>query len=222
MRTPDQKLFLLPQRWAFCAMLLISSCAAKPPHETGTFKTSELVELQKLDPTIRLDIRYATSKNFAGRPVYAEARAFLQRPAAEALVRVNQELKPLGYQLLVFDGYRPWSVTKLFWEITPRKNKKFVANPKKGSRHNRGCAVDLSLWDLAANKEVPMPGEYDEMSPRSYVAYAGGTPEQRKLRDLLRSKMERHGFTVLEAEWWHFDYKDWRSYSIQNIPFEKL
>jgi D-alanyl-D-alanine dipeptidase len=203
-------------------MLLISSCAAKPPRETGTFRASELIELQKLDPTIRLDIRYATSNNFAKQAVYSEARAFLQRPAAEALVQVNQELKLLGYQLLVFDGYRPWSVTKLFWDITPRKDKKFVANPKKGSRHNRGCAVDLSLWDTAAGKEVSMTGEYDEMSPRSYVAYTGGTPEQRKLRDLLRSKMERHGFTVLEAEWWHFDYKDWRAYSIQNIPFEKL
>lgn len=222
MRHPDQKLFFPQPLWALCALLLASSCAAKPPHETGTFKPSELVELQRLDPTIRLDIRYATGKNFSGRPVYPEAKAFLQRPAAEALARVNKELKPLGYQLLVFDGYRPWSVTKLFWDITPRQKKEFVANPKKGSRHNRGCAVDLSLWDTAAGKEVAMPGEYDEMSPRSYVGYAGGTSEQRKLRDLLRSKMEQNGFTVLPAEWWHFDYKDWKLYSIQNIPFEKL
>ena len=217
-----KKPFWLHRRWAFGAVLLISSCAARPPHETGAFRPSELVELQRLDPTIRLDIRYATRQNFAGRPVYAQPRAFLQRPAAEALVRVNKELEPLGYRLLVFDGYRPWSVTKLFWDITPKAKKEFVANPKKGSRHNRGCAVDLSLWDIVAAKEVPMTGDYDEMSPRSYVAYAGGTPEQRAARDLLRRHMEQHGFVVLPAEWWHFDYQDWKAYPIQNIPFEKL
>ncbi|UOQ97419.1 M15 family metallopeptidase [Hymenobacter sp. 5317J-9] len=203
-------------------VVLISSCAARPPHETGAFRAPELVELQKLDPTIRLDIRYATARNFVGRPVYTQARAFLQRPAAEALVQVNQELAPLGYRLLVFDGYRPWRVTKTFWDITPPDKKEFVADPSKGSRHNRGCAVDLSLWDVAAGREVPMTGEYDEMSPRSYAAYTGGTPEQRAARDLLRHHMEAHGFTVLPAEWWHFDYKDWKAYPIQDVPFEKL
>ncbi|WP_051718459.1 M15 family metallopeptidase [Hymenobacter sp. IS2118] len=222
MRNPDNQLSSFQRLWAFSAVLMVSSCAARPPHETGAFKPSELVELRRLDPSIRLDIRYATTKNFAGRAVYSEARAFLQRPAAEALVRVNKELETLGYRLLVFDGYRPWSVTKLFWDITPREKRKFVANPKKGSRHNRGCAVDLSLWDIATGKEVAMTGAYDEMSPRSYVAYAGGTAEQRAKRDLLRSKMEQHGFKVIPDEWWHFDYQDWRSYRIQNIPFEKL
>ena len=222
MHHSPKKPFWLHRRWAFGAVLLISSCAARPPHETGAFRPSELVELQRLDPTIRLDIRYATRQNFAGRPVYAQPRAFLQRPAAEALVRVNKELEPLGYRLLVFDGYRPWSVTKLFWDITPKGKKEFVANPKKGSRHNRGCAVDLSLWSIATGQEVAMPGDYDEMSPRSYGAYAGGTPEQRAARDLLRRHMEQHGFAVLPAEWWHFDYQDWKAYSIQDIPFEKL
>ena len=221
LRSPKNPISL-QQLWAFCTALLISSCAAKPPHETGEFRASELVELQRLDPTIKLDIRYATSQNFAGRPVYSEARAFLQRPAAEALVRVNQELEPLGYRLLVFDGYRPWSVTKLFWDITPKEKKEFVANPKKGSRHNRGCAVDLSLYEVASGKEVTMPGAYDEMSERSYSTYTGGTPEQRAARDLLRRHMEQNGFTVLEGEWWHFDYKDWKSYALQNIPFSKL
>ena len=211
-----------PRLWALGTAVLISSCAAKPPQETGSFREASLVELTKLDPTIRLDIRYATSQNFVGRPVYTQARAFLQRPAAEALARVNQELRPLGYTLLVFDGYRPWSVTKTFWDVTPKAKRNFVANPKKGSRHNRGCAVDLSLWDIAAGQEVPMPGAYDEMSPRSYVAYAGGTAEQRAKRDLLRSKMEQHGFKVIADEWWHFDYQDWKSYRIQNTPFEKL
>ena len=212
-----QQLFIL----LFVAALF-ASCAAKPPHETGDFKQSDLVELIKLDTAIHLDIRYATSNNLTGRPVYNQARAFLQRPAAEALVKINAELKSLGYGLLVFDGYRPWSVTKLFWDITSEENKKFVADPKKGSRHNRGCAADLSLYDLATGKEIEMTGVYDEMSERSYPNYTGGTEEQRKMRDLLRSKMEAQGFTVFDYEWWHFDYKDWKDYRITNIPFSEI
>jgi zinc D-Ala-D-Ala dipeptidase len=202
--------------------LLLNSCATRPPTESGNFITSDLVELIKLDSTFKLDIRYATSNNLAGRPVYTEARAFMQRPAAEALVKVNSELKKLGYGLLVFDGYRPWSVTKIFWDITSEENRKFVADPKKGSRHNRGCAVDLSLYDLASGKEIQMPGVYDETSERSYPDYKGGTDEQRKMRDLLRSKMEANGFTVFEVEWWHFDFNNWRSFRIQNIPFSEI
>src|ERR1044071_3839037 len=122
--------------WSFVFLI---SCKTKPPVETGSFIKSDLVELIKLDPGIKLDIRYATSNNLVGRPVYSEARAFLQRPAAESLVKVNKELNKLGYGLLIFDGYRPWSVTKLFWDISPNVKKQFVADPRKGSRHNRGC-----------------------------------------------------------------------------------
>ncbi len=194
----------------------------QPPVETGTFKKSDLVELVKLDTTIHLDIRYATKNNFLGKPVYKEAKAFLQRPAAEALVEVNKELKSSGYGLVIFDGYRPWSVTKLFWDMTPEDKKEFVADPKNGSRHNRGCAVDLSLYKLSTGKEVNMPSEYDEMSERANADYKGGTEEQRHLRDLLRSKMETHGFEVLDVEWWHFDFNGWKSYRIENIPFSKI
>jgi zinc D-Ala-D-Ala dipeptidase len=210
------------QSFVIIFLLLLISCAGKPPDEKGNFKKSDLVELIKLDSTIHLDIRYATSNNFLGKPVYKEARAFLQRPAAEALVKVNEELKPFGYGLVVFDGYRPWSVTKTFWDITPEDKKQFVANPKNGSRHNRGCAVDLSLYELSTGREVQMPSEYDEMSDRAYSNYEGGTEGQRKLRDFLRSKMEANGFKVLDVEWWHFDYKDWKSYRIGNIAFEDI
>jgi zinc D-Ala-D-Ala dipeptidase len=203
-------------------LIILSGCAEGPPNETGDFKESDLVELVKLDPSFKLDIRYATSNNLVGRPVYTEARAFLQLPAAESLVKVNQELKPLGFGLMIFDGYRPWSVTKTFWDITPDEDKKFVADPKEGSRHNRGCAIDLSLYDLATGEEIEMTGVYDEMSERSYPDYTGGTNEQRQARDLLRSKMEANGFTVYEFEWWHFDYKDWRTYRIENIPFSDI
>jgi D-alanyl-D-alanine dipeptidase len=207
---------------AVISLALLNSCATKPPHETGVFKATDLIELVKLDTSIHLDIRYATSNNLEGRPVYDEARAFLQRPAAEALVQVNKDLRKLGYGLLVFDGYRPWSVTKLFWDLTPKKDKIFVANPKEGSKHNRGCAIDLSLYEIATGKEVEMTGIYDEMSERSYPTYTGGTAEQRKMRDLLRSKMEAHDFNVYEYEWWHFDFTDWKSYRIGNIQFSEI
>ncbi|HYL86425.1 MAG TPA: M15 family metallopeptidase [Candidatus Angelobacter sp.] len=196
--------------------------AATPPEEKGQFRVTDLVELSRLDPSIHLDIRYATANDFLGTPVYSQARAFLQRPAAEALLRVQQKLKPLGYGLLIHDAYRPWYVTKIFWEATPPEGKIFVADPAQGSRHNRGCAVDLTLYDLASGKPIEMPGTYDEMSPRSFPDYPGGTSLQRWHRDLLRRAMESEGFTVYEAEWWHFDYKDWKEYPIQNIPFEKL
>lgn len=198
------------------------SCAPKPPKEPGVFRRPELVELIRLEPTVKLEIRYATSNNFMGRPVYKEARAFLQKPAAEALVRAHQKLRDQGYGLLIFDGYRPWAVTKEFWDATPADKKIFVADPKKGSKHNRGCAVDLTLFDLKTGKEVQMPGAYDEMSERSAIDYNGGTEESRRLRDLLRSAMEAEGFKVYEPEWWHYDYKDWKQYPILNIPFEKM
>lgn len=194
----------------------------EPPAETGDFKPADLVELIRLDPTLKLDVRYATPHNFTKRAVYTEARVFLQRPAAEAVVAVHRELQALGYGLLLFDGYRPWSVTKLFWDITPAKDRMFVANPRKGSKHNRGCAIDLSLYELATGKEVQMPGAYDEFSERSFPSYPGGTEKQRQLRDLLRSKMEAHGFTVDGNEWWHFDLNDWRSYRIQNVGFSEI
>jgi D-alanyl-D-alanine dipeptidase len=203
-------------------LLLLSAAKAQPPQETGDFKQTDLVELVKVVPNIKLDIRYATLNNFTHRRVYTQARAFLQRPAAEALIKASKVLKPMGYGLLIFDGYRPWSVTKIFWDITPDSNKRFVANPQKGSRHNRGCAVDLSLYDLKTGKEIAMTGAYDEMTERSYPGYTGGTDKQRKMRDLLRSVMEAQGFKVNEFEWWHFDYKDWPLYTITNVPFSEI
>jgi len=196
--------------------------AQQAPRESGKFRTPDLVELIKLDPAIKLDIRYATSNNFVGKPVYQEARAFLQRPAAEALLRALQKLKAQGYGLLIFDGYRPWAITKLFWDITPADKHNFVANPAKGSKHNRGCAVDLSLYDLKTGQEIEMPSAYDEFSERAYPTYKGGTASQRRTREILRRAMEAEGFRVNEYEWWHFDYQDWRRYPILNISFAEL
>ena len=195
---------------------------AQPPKETRHFRKAELVELIKLDPTIKLDIRYATDRNFLSTPMYSQARAFLQRPAAEALLRAHQSLKTKGYGLLIYDAYRPWYVTKMFWDATPKDKKIFVADPKDGSRHNRGCAVDLTLYDLKTGKAVDMPSLYDEMSQRAYADYLGGTEEERRHRAVLRAAMEAEGFTVYPQEWWHFDYKDWREYPIMNVRFEDI
>ena len=202
--------------------LIKEALKAQPPNETGDFLPTDLVELRKLDPTIKLEIRYATTNNLFGTVFYSQARAFLQRPAAEALVRVNRKLKTAGYGLVVHDGYRPWYVTKVFWDATPDDKKLFVADPTKGSRHNRGCAVDLTLYDLKTGKAVEMVSTYDETTDRAYPNYPGGTSLQRWHRDLLRSAMEAEGFTVFEAEWWHFDYKDWQKYRIGNVQFEQI
>jgi len=195
---------------------------ARPPSEAGQFRKPDLVELIKLDPTIRLDIRYATSNNFLGAPFYTTARAFLQRPAAEAMLRAHRSLEKQGYGLLIHDAYRPWHVTKLFWEATPDSGRIFVADPSKGSKHNRGAAVDLTLYDRATGMPAKMVGGYDEFSPRSNPDYPGGTSLERWQRDLLRHAMEAEGFTVNEVEWWHFDDRAWSEYPILNLRFEEL
>ena len=196
--------------------------AATPPAEGAGLRAPDLVELRSLDSSIHYDIRYATSNNFMGTPFYTSAHAFMQRPAAEAVVRAAAKLRALGYGLIIHDAYRPWYVTKMFWDGTPADKHVFVADPSQGSRHNRGCAVDLTLYDLRTGAPIRMTGGYDEFSDRSYPLYPGGTSSQRWHRDLLRRAMEGQGFTVYDAEWWHFDYKDWRRYPIGNRTFEQL
>ncbi len=181
-----------------------------------------MIELIKLDSSIHLDIRYARHDNFVGRPVYSEARAFLQRPAADALVRVHKNLRNEGLGLSIFDAYRPWSVTDLFWRVVEDDQRQYVADPAVGSRHNRGCAVDLTLFDLASGKQLEMPSEFDEFNEKSHPDYPGGAPVQRQNRDILRKAMEQQAFTVNPKEWWHFDYKDWSSFEVSDIPFEQL
>lgn len=193
-----------------------------PPREKGRFRPADLVELIEIDPTLKLDIRYATTNNFTGRVLYPAPRAFLQRPAAEALKRANQKLRKQGYGLLIFDGYRPWAITKLFWDVTSGDQRNYVADPAKGSKHNRGCAVDLSLFDLQTGKEIEMPSAYDEMTQRAWPTYKGGSGAARRVRDLLRRTMEAEGFRVNEYEWWHFDYREWRKYPILNLSFAEI
>lgn len=202
--------------------LRVRAAQAKPPLEQQDFRPSDLQELINLDPSLRLDIRYATENNFMGSKFYEQSRAFLQRPAANALVRVQKDLASHGLGLLIHDAYRPWSVTKMFWDATPSELKHFVANPKSGSRHNRGCAVDLTLFDFASNEAVSMPSGYDEFSERSYAGYPGGSSRQRWYRERLRSAMEKEEFEVYRFEWWHFDHRDWQHYGLGNQSFADL
>ena len=195
---------------------------AQPPSQSAELRQPEFVDLAALDATIRLDIRYAGSNNFMSAVFYRQPRAFMQRPAAQALLAAHRSLKDKGYGLLIHDAYRPWYVTKMFWDATPEEQKIFVANPANGSRHNRGAAVDLTLYDLGNGEAVEMVGGYDEFSDRSFPEYPGGTSLQRWRRDLLRSAMQAQGFQVYQYEWWHFDYQDWEQYPVLNLTFEEI
>lgn len=184
--------------------------------------SDQLVELIKLDPNLRLDIRYATSNNFLGFPVYPQARAFLQKPAAEALKEANLELKQEGLGLLILDAYRPLSVTQLMWDETPASKRDYVADPKKGSRHNRGAAVDLTIIDLSTGKPVEMPSRYDDFSERAHHSFQGCSATAKANRAKLRALMEKHGFEPLSNEWWHYDFRGWEKYPILDKAFSEL
>lgn len=196
--------------------------ASTPPVPPAGLRAMELVDLRKMSRKMKFDIRYATANNFMGAPLYSRPGAYLQKPAAEALLKAEKVLNRQGYGLLIHDAYRPWRVTKMFWEATPVALRNFVANPATGSRHNRGCAVDLSLYDLRTGEPVEMPSGFDEFSDRAYPDYPGGTSRQRYLRGVLRRAMEGVGFTVNDDEWWHFDYWMWKQYPVGAIRFEQL
>jgi D-alanyl-D-alanine dipeptidase len=203
-------------------VLIAEARRATPPVFPKSRIDPDLVDITALDPTLRLDICYASKDNFLHAPVYEEARAFLQRPVAEALVRVNRALAAKGYALRIHDAYRPWWVTKVFWEATAPVNRAYVADPVKGSVHNRGCAVDLDLVHLPGGTAATMPSDYDEMSVRSHADYAGGDAQAREHRELLKAAMKAEGFTVLKEEWWHYDHASSSGYPIMNLPFESI
>jgi D-alanyl-D-alanine dipeptidase len=204
------------------AALRAAALAAKPPAEPAIRRAGDLVALGGVVPNVRIDTRYATANNFTGQPIYERPGAYLQRPAAQALARVATRLARRGFGLIIYDAYRPWFATKLFWDVVPPDKHGFVADPAKGSRHNRGCAVDLALYDLRTGAIVAMPSRYDEMSARAAPDFAGGTDAERAHRALLGAAMAREGFTVNDSEWWHFDYRDWADYPIGTISFTQL
>lgn len=180
----------------------------------------ELVDLKKYIPSLKLDIRYATKNNFLGEPVYKQKRAFARRPAAAALKAVQEELKTKNLGLMIFDGYRPYSVTVKFFEKT--QDTVFCAVPWRGSRHNRGCAIDLTLYSLKTGKALPMPTPFDDFSKKAHAEYKDLPANIIKNRELLKDVMHRHGFKVLADEWWHYDFSDWKNFELMDIPFEEL
>ncbi len=177
------------------------------------------VNLKKYDYSIKLDIRYATENNFVKQKVYPSADCFLRKNVAHALSRVQNSLKMLGLRLKVYDCYRPLSVQKKFWEIMP--DDRYVSDPKKGSKHNRGAAVDLTLIDKNGD-EVEMPTPYDDFTEKAHRDYQGGSKLSLRHRKLLEDSMQKEGFTGIPTEWWHFDFKGWEKYPIEDIPFDKL
>jgi D-alanyl-D-alanine dipeptidase len=182
----------------------------------------QLVEIIKEIPSIKLDIRYATTNNFSGVAVYKQAKAFARRPVVDALEEIQLVLNKQGLGLKIFDAYRPYAVTVKFWKVTPIDKKEFVANPKTGSRHNRGCAIDLTIINLQTGKELDMPTPYDSFAAAASPTFEDVTPLQKQNRNLLINIMENHGFKVIKNEWWHYDFKGWDKFPLMDIPFEKL
>ena len=181
------------------------------------------MELVKLDPSIKLDMRYATTNNFTGRVLYDEARAFLTVAAAQALARASAAARAEGFGLTIYDAYRPWRVTKQLWDAAPVGPKKnYVANPKRGSKHNRGCAVDLTLHDLKTGAPVEMPTEFDDFSEKAHRDYAGASAVAITNRARLQRYLEAQGFVGLSNEWWHFDFTGWENYPVMDVPFNEI
>ena len=179
----------------------------------------DLVEIYTINPTIMLDIRYATKNNFTGQQVYPEARCFLRRKTAEKMNNVQKELKTMGLGLKIWDAYRPRSVQYVFWKLVP--NPLYVGDPNKGSKHNLGAAVDCTLIDKDG-KELIMPSTFDDFSKKAHRDYANMSPEAAKNCKLLEDIMVKHGFSFYYNEWWHFNDIDWRQYDLLDIPFSDL
>ena len=196
--------------------------AASPPAEPPAPLPSDLVDVTTLDPSIRVDLRYAGDDNVVGEELLETSRAFLQRPAAEELVRAHRALARQGYGLVVRDAYRPWWVTKVVWDATPPEVRRFLADPADGSGYNRGTTVDVGLYRLADGAIVGLPSPYGEMSVRAYRDFPGGTSEQRWHRDLLLEAMEAQDFSAQATQWWRYDLAEGRRYPILNLPFEGL
>lgn len=180
----------------------------------------QLVDLEKVIPNLVLDIRYATENNFTKQRIYNLAKAYARKPVADALVKVQNELAKSGLALKIFDAYRPYKATVKFYEVYPDTT--YVASPYRGSRHNRGCAIDLTLIDLKTRKELKMPTEYDSFRKEAWPSTPAKDPEAAKNRALLINVMEKYGFKVNSSEWWHFDFKGWKQYEVLDIDFEEL
>lgn len=204
---------------AGCTGRMGSPTLAMPADPAATARP-DLVDLARVDPRFRFDIRYATPDNFMRRPLYPIARAVAQRPVAEALTKVQTRAEAAGYGLLIFDAYRPWRITRMMWDETPPEQREFVADPRAGSRHNRGCSIDLSLH--RGGIEVAMPSAYDDFTPAAYRSNTAAPPDALAISRLLEGWMVAEGFVPLANEWWHYDWADWRRYPIIDVPLEDV
>ena len=198
---------------ALLALLLLCESRA------AEIKVADLVDVQKRIPGVVLDIRYATTNNFTGKQIYPSARCYLRKQTADKLAMVQQELKSQGLGLKLFDGYRPLSAQRKLWEIVP--DSRYIADPAKGSKNNRGAAVDLTLVDKNG-KELAMPTPYDDFTEKAHWNYQNLPQEAIRNRTLLRQIMEKHGFKGISTEWWHFDDRNWEQYEILDLDFDKI
>ena len=217
-----------------CFLLLFTSYASTAQNKYGLTPTNhdqykssvtsnpekELVELVGVIPGLQLDIRYATTNNFTGEVIYKIAKAYARKPVAEALKRVQSDLKDQGLELKIHDGYRPYAATVKFYEVYGDTT--FVASPYQGSRHNRGCAIDLTLINSKTKKELNMPTPYDSFQEEAFPNYPLKDEEAIKNRTLLITAMEKRGFKVYDSEWWHFDFMGWENFDVLDIDFEEL
>lgn len=185
-----------------------------------TAPEKELVDLTKVVPGVVLDIRYATTNNFTGEQIYTLARAYARKPVAKALRDAQEEFRKSGVGIKVFDAYRPYKATVRFYEVY--KDTTYVASPYRGSRHNRGCAIDMTIIDLKTGKELTMPTEFDSFKKEAWPRTPVKDPTIKKNRDLIISVMERHGFKVNSSEWWHFDFVGWKRFEVMDIDYEEL
>lgn len=183
-------------------------------------ESAKLVDIKTINPEIILDIRYATTNNFLNQKLYPVAKCALRKEVAEKLSQVQTDLEIMGLGLKVYDCYRPLSVTKKMWEVLP--DSRYVANPAKGSRHNRGAAVDVSLIDLSTGKELEMPTEFDDFSEQAWRSYLGNKPEVQRNSELLENQMKKYGFEPLMTEWWHFDAVGWEKFSLLDVPLDEI
>lgn len=179
-----------------------------------------LVDVANFIPNIVLDISYATANNFLGEPVYASAKAYLRRPVAEALQKIQKELNQQELGLKIYDAYRPYRTTVYFFEKL--RDTVYLAVPWQGSRHNRGCTVDLTLIDLKTGRELPMPTPYDDFTKKAHVNYQNLSAPVKRNRARLIQAMSKHGFRVYSEEWWHYDFRDFKKFALLDIPFEDL
>lgn len=180
----------------------------------------KLIDLEKFIPGIVLDIRYATTNNFTGEKIYNMAKAYARKPVAESLKKVQAELKQQNLGIKIFDAYRPYKATVKFYEVY--HDTTYVASPYRGSRHNRGCAIDMTIIDLKTGKELKMPTGYDSFQKEAWPSTPVTDPEVKKNRDLIIHVMQKYGFRVNSSEWWHFDFIGWRKYEVMDIDFEEL